>query len=209
MRERLGPAGGIVGRDSVGFAAGGMIDVDSQDRGEPVLRILAAGHGIVGGAAVSQGDVEIAVRPEGDRAAVVVLERVFGRHPDPFFARRVGDSRIVARRPESRDDRTSRSFVVGRIIDEERLVFLVLGMKGQAQQTLFVSPVDRIGELQKRLLVSRRTVVGERQDRGGMLFDHEEAVAAVGGIAKSDRSIEVEVRERDLRPQRRQREGRG
>ena len=83
-----------------------MIHVDPQDRGEPVAGILAARQGIVGGATVSQRDVEISVRTEGDRAAVVVFERVFGRDPDPLLARRVGDAGIAARRPESRDDRT-------------------------------------------------------------------------------------------------------
>ena len=148
-----------------------MIDVDPQDRSEPVAWVLPARHRVVGGASVSERDIEIAVRPKRDVAAIVVFKRVVGRHPDSFLARRVGGPWIAARSPKPRDDRTPVPRVFRRIIDEELLVFLVLGMKGQAEQAFFVALVDRIGKLEKELLVARRPIVGERPDRGGMLFD--------------------------------------
>ena len=98
--------------------------------------------------------------------------------------------------------------VVGRIIDEELLVFLVLGVKRQAQQPFFVAPVDRVGKLEEEFLVAGCPLVGERPDRGGVLLDHEEQVAAVVGISKRDRPVEPEVREGDLGRKRRQRLGR-
>ncbi len=42
----------------------------------------------------------------------------------------------VARGAEPRDDRMPAAAVIGRIVDEELLVFLVLGMKRQAEQAL-------------------------------------------------------------------------
>jgi hypothetical protein len=56
---------------------------------------------VVGGAAVAQRDVEEAVGAEQDAAAVVVLERVVGRDPDPLLARgsaRRGSSRATRNR---------------------------------------------------------------------------------------------------------------
>src|SRR5271165_4391049 len=106
-----------------------MVDVDPQDRAEPVSRILAARHRVVGGSAVSQSDVKVPVRPESDRAAIVVFKRVFSRDPDPLFTLGVGRAGVIARPPESSDNRAPLTLVVRRIVNEERLVFLVLGMK--------------------------------------------------------------------------------
>ena len=94
--------------------------------------------------------------------------------------------------------------VVGRIIDEELLVFLVLGMESQAEQALFVAPVDLVGQLEKELLVAGRPLVGKRPDRGRVLLGHEQEIAAVVGIAKATGG-RIEVGERDFRLQTRQR----
>ena len=71
-------------------------------------------------------------------------------------------------------------------------------MEGQAQQTLLVATVDRVGELEEQLLVAGRPLVGERPDRGGVLLDDEQQVAAVVGIGQGDRPVEPQVREGDL-----------
>ena len=161
--------------------------------------LLAGGQRIVGGPAVAQRDVEEPVRPEGDRAAVVVLERILVRDPDRA-ARWPGSATaaIGASRPEPRDDRTPGSVIVGRIVDEELLVLLEPGMECQPQQALLVAPVDRVGELEEQVPGPDGAVVGERPDLGLMLFDDEEPVAAVVGIGHRDRPVESQVREGDL-----------
>ena len=131
-----------------------MIDVDPQDRSQPVRRVLAAGQRVVGRSRVAQSDVKVAVGSEGDRAAIVVFKRVFGGNPDPLFTRGIGRSRVVARRLEPRDNRVPLVLVVGRVVNKEELVLFVLGMKCHAEQPFFVSAIDRIGKLEEELLVT-------------------------------------------------------
>ena len=126
-----------------------MVNVDSQDRPEPVSRVLAARHRIVGCTSISQRDIEKSVRPEIDVAAVVVLEWIFRGNPDPLFTLRIGRAGVVARRLESRDHRVALALVVGRIVNEERFVLFILGMERHAQKALFVSAVNRVGQLQE------------------------------------------------------------
>ena len=62
----------IVLGNGVRLLAGvGMIDVDPQDRAEQVADVLAGCCSIGDAAAVAGGEVEIAVRPEPEAAAVV------------------------------------------------------------------------------------------------------------------------------------------
>ena len=174
-----------------------MIDVDPQDRSKPVRRVLAARQWVVGRSTVSQSDVKVAVGPERDRAAIVVFKRVFGRNPDPLFTRGIGRSRIVARRLESRDNRVALVLVIGRIVNKEELVLLVLGMKSHAQQALFISSIDRIGKLEEELLDTRGSLVRKRPDRGRVLLDNEQEVRPVLRVSHGNRPIEPEVGKRD------------
>ena len=152
--------GRVVGRNAVGFLAGRMVDVDPQDRREPVGRVLAAASWVVGRATVSERDVEKTVRPESDRAAVVVFKRIF-LETQIFSSLRGSASRgSPFDALESRNDRTPLAPVIGRIVNEEVLVVLVLGVEGHAQQALFVAPVDPVGKLQEGLFGAGRRAVG-------------------------------------------------
>ena len=170
-----------------------MIDVDPQDRGEPVGRVLAARHRVIGRSAISQGDVEIAVRPEGDRAAVVIFKRIVRGNPDPLFTARIGQRGIGAGSLESRDDRPPRAPIIGRIVNEEVFVRLILGVKGQAQQALFIAGVDLVWKLQEQFPGARGPLIEERPDHGLVLFNHEQEVRAVIRISHGNGPVEPEL----------------
>ena len=186
-----------------GLPSRGVVDVDPQDRAEPVARVLAGRQGVVGRTAVAERDVEVAVGAEGDRAAVVVAVGIGRPDPDPLLARRVGPPRIVAGDLEPRDDRAAagRAFM-RRVVDEELAVAPVVGMEGQAEQALLVVPaaggaVDLGADVQELDLVGGARLVGERPDAAPLL-DDEQPVAVVVGIGHGDGTLELEVREGDL-----------
>ena len=139
------------------LAVGGMVDVDPQDRAEPVVGVLAGRQGIVGGAAVAQRDVEVAVRPEGDVPPLWFSNGSSAETQIRSSLAGIGlarDRRFETAKP--RDDRMPACPpFIGRIIDEELPVLLVFGVERQAQQTLLVPSVDRVGELEEQLLVVR------------------------------------------------------
>src|SRR5262249_23168562 len=54
---------GVVLGDTIELAPLRVIDVDPEDRGKPVARVLPGRQGIVRGAAVAQRDIQEAVRP--------------------------------------------------------------------------------------------------------------------------------------------------
>src|SRR5262249_44039057 len=85
----VAPPGVVLG-DSVGLARLGMIDVDPEDRGPPVARILTCIEGIIRRPAVAQRDVEVPIRTEQNAAAVVVTVRVGLGAPDSMLAFGVG-----------------------------------------------------------------------------------------------------------------------
>src|SRR5438105_4721305 len=103
---------GVILGNAIELAPLGVIDVDPQDRAEPITRILTGRHRIVGGAAVAQREIKEPVRPEGDRPAVVVLVRIFGRYPDALFAGGVGATGFRSGRQEPGDDRVPPTLVV-------------------------------------------------------------------------------------------------
>ena len=69
--ERIVRRNPVAGRVVVGHA-----DVDAQHLAEQLVRVLRAMVGIVAGSAVAEADVEKAVGPEREVAAVVVRERL-------------------------------------------------------------------------------------------------------------------------------------
>src|SRR5437879_4269352 len=101
---RPGPFGldeGVVFGNGVSEAAVGPVDVDTQDAAEQVADVLAGLQLVGDTAAVAGADVEVAVRPEAEAAAVVAARGPFDDH---LLAGNVGPGR-VARGGESRDPR--------------------------------------------------------------------------------------------------------
>ncbi len=181
-----------------------MIDVDPQDRGEPVARVLTTLERVARRAAVTQRDIQVAIGAEDNAAAVMVLERVLVRDPDPLLALRVGHARVIGTNLEPRDHRVPGPLVVGRVIDEELAVLFVLRVEGQTQQPLLVLLVDRVGKLQELALVLGLALVRKRLDRRRVLFDHEQKVTPVVRVRQGDRPVELQVRKADLGRQARQ-----
>ena len=92
---------------------------------------------VVARAAVAVGDVEVAVRAEGERAAVVVPERLLVRGgvppPSPGRPRRV----VLADAGTARRRSSASRLDVG-VEDEELAVLLELGMEREAEETFLV-----------------------------------------------------------------------
>src|SRR5262249_41996310 len=84
----------IVLGNAVLLAAIAPIDIDAQDLGEQGLQVLTIFLGVVGGAPVAHHDVQVAVRAETDRAAVMIPERT-GEAEKFFLAVGVGLVRVV------------------------------------------------------------------------------------------------------------------
>src|SRR5262249_24969044 len=114
-----------------------LVDIDAEDLGQQSLEVLAVFERIVGRAAVPQGNVKIAIRTEADGAAVVVPERPLLDAEQHLIGGGIGTIRIVLADPEATDHIGSQRFLQ-RIEDEELTGLLVLGMKRQAEEALFV-----------------------------------------------------------------------
>jgi hypothetical protein len=119
---------GIGGRDGVGSAA---VDVDAQELAEQGVDVLPVLEGIAAAAAVAGADVQIAVRPELEIAAVVIgLARVRDRQQDETAGavRDVGIGGDVV--PGDLDG----AVALPRVVDEEEAVGRVVRMEGQPQE---------------------------------------------------------------------------
>jgi hypothetical protein len=80
-------------------------------------------------------------------------------------------------------------------VDEELAVFLVLRMKGEAEQALFVFLflVVNLGlDIEKRLRLACVLIFGEDQDLAEF-GDDEQPVAAVARVRDGDRAAELEI----------------
>ena len=92
--------------------------------------LLGAAFGVVGGAAVAHADVEVAVGPELELAAVVVRVGLRDGQQDPR-ARRVGLVGIAGGDVVAGDDRIALEI---RIVDEEEAVVGVVGVERDREQ---------------------------------------------------------------------------
>ena len=94
---------GIVRRDGVvARRVGGKIvavDVEPEDFSQQRVDVLRVVVGIVAAAAVADGDVEIAVRTEADKAAIVVGERRVRDGDDGLHHHGIGDCRVAGGTP--------------------------------------------------------------------------------------------------------------
>src|SRR5262245_22452314 len=89
VRMSLRPPSRVVHGNAIGLVSFGMIDINPEDRTEPVPGILTSGKGIISKSAIPQSHIEKPIRTEGDRSAVMILVRVVRRDPDPALAGRI------------------------------------------------------------------------------------------------------------------------
>ncbi len=158
---------GIVRGNAVVLACRGMVDIDSQDRPEHACPILSVCDGIVAVAAVTEGDVQVAVWSELNRTPVVILVGLIDFHQDKFGLR-IGLIRIVLGDRETRDHRLLFGGV--RIVHVEVAVGLEVGMHRQSEQALFVSSrllpvVDLATKVENQMRIGDIRSVLKRPDR--------------------------------------------
>ena len=121
----------IVGRDAIGLARLGMIDVDAEDAREQVGAVLA-GVERVGGrrpGAVAGGDIQVAVVAEVQAAAVVAAR------PEPqdhLLALGVDHRRIGPADREPGDDRAVGQVVLQDVADVDIPILFEARMKGES-----------------------------------------------------------------------------
>ena len=174
--ERVG------GRDRV---RPGRVDVEAELLAEHLGQVLGVLARVAAAPAVAGRDVEVAVGPELQRAAVVVpLVRVRDGDDD-LRGGRVGHVRVAGRARVARDHLVT--VVVG-VVDEEEAVARVLRMEGGREQALLAAAAHERVDVQE----------GGRQDRGAVvdadlsaLLREEQAAAAVARVRDRDHAGEA------------------
>jgi hypothetical protein len=200
-RSRVASVGGErrIRRARAIVAVGG-----GQPRRVERLRAVAR---IATAAAVAETDVQEAVGTEGDVAAVMVGEVLV--HPQDHGAGREVRRRqqVVARGRRRRDGLgvAQDHGVAGAVgdADEDAAVALVLRVEGEAEQAALATRREPDGAGRRVAGIGARgaaaeTHEGVRLQRAGppdadlaALLDHEQAVAAIGGVEHADRAAEA------------------
>src|SRR5262249_5299576 len=152
----------IVLGDGVVLARVLAIDVDAVDLAEQRLKVLGVVEGIAGGAAVAEGEVEVAVGAEADGAAVVVPERPL--HAEQLLLEvRIGLVRVALADAETRQHVDQLGVLRG-VEGEELAVLLVARMKRQAEEALLVLldvEADAVLDVEEDLRLLGHRTVGE------------------------------------------------
>ncbi len=129
----------------------GVVDVDAEQSPQEVFEVLAGELGVVTASAVTESDVEVAIRTEGNRAAVVVGERLRDCHQDAFGIG-VGTIGVVAGESKLRED-LDMSFSGAGVAEVELSIGLVLRVEAETEQAFFVSgfPVaDSVSDVEEQ-----------------------------------------------------------
>ena len=129
---------GVIERDPVGPRCG---DVQAEDGAEERCQVLAVAQGVAAAAAVAEGEVEHAVRPEGQLPAVVVGEGLRHLQQDLLRCR----IHCFADYREAGEHRPSRPG--GGVVQIEPAIAGVRGRKRQSQEPLFPSGVDAVADI--------------------------------------------------------------
>ncbi len=161
-----------------------LVNIDAQDLGQQGLEVLAIFEGIVGRAAVAQGNIQVAVRAETDGAAVVVPERSLDAQQH-LLGGGIGPVRIVLADPEARQHIGPRRFLQG-VKDEEFAGLFVIGVKRQSQKAFLVFIVvvaHALLNIEKNLgLVGFRVVWEDVDD--AVLGGDKDPVGSVAGMGQ-------------------------
>src|ERR1051325_7723337 len=148
------------------------------------------GVGIVGQAAIAETQVKHLVRPEKQRAAVVVFVglRNLEQHTFAGGIHPVGIGLGYAPLAQS----TPPLVMVG-VIEVELAVAVELRMKRQTEQPLLVPDVGpAVGDVQEHLGLGGLSIQGKNQDRPA-LFDQETASCSVGRFTEPQGTLQGDV----------------
>ena len=133
-------------------SGGRAVDVDPQDLAEQGRLPLTVVRGIARATAVTGADVQVAVRAEGQRAAVVVgvgavldQQHRSGAALDDVGVRTVG-----------REARHHDVAAVARVVDVEPAVGHEVGVEGQTEQTALAAVLDLRADVHEEARLERR-----------------------------------------------------
>ena len=161
-----------------------MVDVDPQDLAEQHVDVLRIVRRIVRRSAVADADVEIAVGPERQHAAVVIGGRRM-RNGEEHVLAGVGDVAIRRHAIFGHDDR---AVVRPRVIDEEPAIRRVSRMKCQTQQPPLAAGENPAPDIEKDR-GCRRARLQDAHIAG--LLDDEQPVGAVACMADEHRTCKA------------------
>src|SRR4029079_3349355 len=166
-------------------------DVDTQDLAEMGVEALAVALRVATGPAVAGRDVEHPVRPEHDRAAVVVGEWLGDVQQDDLGVG-IAEVRIGATDRELRDDGVP--VAIG-VVHEEARIRWGVGVEGESEQTALAHAGDPSAYIEERTL-GQRAALDEADPAG--LFGDEQPPAAITGVGDVDWRVEPVDGDRDV-----------
>ncbi len=174
--ERIG-----AGRRVRHARSGRRIDVEAQDLAEQQVEILRVVRRVVGAAAVADADVEIAVAPEGEHAAVVVGGAGMrnGQHRSLGGAGHVGVGRypVLGNR--------ERAVTATGVEHEEPAVGVVERVEGEPEQALLAARHETRAEVEEN---GRRGAARLQHLHQPAPLDDEQAVRVVAGMRDVERT---------------------
>src|ERR1043165_1064508 len=151
------------------------VDVDARELAEKLAEVLAVIVRIAAGAAVADADVEVAVGPELQLAAVVIGELGVRDGEDDGAAGDVGAVGIGGEDGVARDGDVA---VRRGVVDEEETVRRVVRMEGEAEEPALVAAGNEAADVEEGRGQDARAVP---DDDGAALLDDEEP-----GVARAD-----------------------
>ncbi len=183
------PDEGVRRRNRVGPAARAKPRIDAQELSEQDVQVLRVRRRIVGAAAVAGADVQVAVRPELELAAVVVVLGVRDLENDTL--RRLGDVGVRGS-PVLGDDQVTEPSLsghrVGGVVDVEASARRVVRSEGHREQAaLIIAGPHRAADVEER---RRELAAGLDDHDAAALLDDEDPLAVSGRRRDEDRRCE-------------------
>ncbi len=180
----------VISRNGIGF---GRIHIQAQDLAQESVQFLTVAKGITRRAAVTESNVQVAVRAEGQSTAIMVAKGLI-RAQYNYFAGWVGNVWIGCN-PITCDDSIP---TLIRVVDEEQSILGISWMKGQSEQALFVPPTaNTVTDVQ--IWKVNQSPVLHNTDASDLLDDKQALIARVLNVdgafeARDNRFPDVSVR---------------
>ena len=183
----------VVSRDGVRLPRRGLVvHVDAQHLAQQRPCVLPVPEGVAAGAAISHADVQEAIRPERELAAIVVRKRLRDQQQHAL----AGGIRPLGGGVELTDHRCA--IGCARVVHEDARLLWEIRMEGEAQQPALASGEDPVADVEERL-GAHRTVGPDDANQSALQVD-EEPPAAVARVGDEEMVIGVQCNpHRDVR----------
>ena len=175
-----------------------LVDVEAEHLAEERRVALAVPVRIAGGAAVTEADVQLAVRPEDDVAAVVVRVGLFDEQ-QLALGRGIGVIGIVGACRELDDARVA--LRIGEVhVDASRVC--EVGVEREAEEPLLRPPGDATAEVEKRRRRGLQPPVDDDAHESLLLDDEQPPLRIAWRERERDRLIQPVEHLRERHPPR-------